>query len=81
MNSQQAAEQFVDLWVQAKQMKEGEYWIAAQLGITRQAVNFKANRLRAQGVRLPGLKFKNAVTSKLDVAALNRRIKEARVKM
>jgi hypothetical protein len=63
-------EAFVRIWIQAKLNNEGVQWIAAQLGISHQAVTNRANYLRGRGVKLPKL-LRNQIPD-TEVTRLNR---------
>jgi biotin operon repressor len=49
-------ETFVRKWVEAYKDSRNQAWIAEELGLSRQAVSAKAQRLRSRGVQLPKLK-------------------------
>lgn len=65
--------EFIKLWMAAKNSDQSIEDIADSLGVTKQAVSFKASRLRSWGVTLPPLKYK--VQNPYNVNELNDLIK------
>lgn len=68
------AEQFVRLWNEAVENREGISWIANTIGCSDQTVHSMANTLRKQGVRLPNIR--RTFVETVDVKTLNRLIAE-----
>lgn len=68
MNDQKDAEKFVRAWMKAKKLGKTEIWIAEKMGVSRQAVNQKANRLQVAGIALPPL---SPYESRLNIVKLN----------
>lgn len=65
--------QFVQLWVEAYKNREGQAYIADRLGVSRQNVNSRGNRLRLMGINLPPL---TARLSNNQIAELNNIIED-----
>ena len=68
------AEQFVRLWNEAVEKREGIQWIARTIGCSDQHVHSMAASLRKQGVNLPDIR--RTFVETIDVKTLNRLIAE-----
>lgn len=68
------AEQFVRLWNEAVENRNGISWIAHTVGCSDQTVHVMANSLRKQGVELPNIR--RTFVETVDVKKLNRLIAE-----
>ena len=67
-------EELVHLWLQAYRERRSAIWVAGKLGVSRQRVYQKVNKMRAEGVALPSLTTSSK--SELDVEGLNKIIRE-----
>lgn len=68
------ADQFVRLWMEAVENREGVSWIAKTIGCSDATVHIMASNLRKQGVILPNIRRTFVETIK--VADLNKLIRE-----
>ncbi len=67
-------EQFVRLWLEAVENREGISWIANTIGCSDQHVHMMAGALRKSGVELPSIR--KTFVEAIDVNQMNKLIKE-----
>lgn len=60
------AEEFVRLWMEAVENRQGISWIAKTIGCSDQTVQIMASNLRKQGVELPNIRRTFVETVKVD---------------
>lgn len=68
------AEQFVRLWIEAVENREGISWIARTIGCSDQTVHIMANNLRKNGVALPSIR--RTFVETINVNEVNKLIKQ-----
>lgn len=60
------AEDFVRLWMEAVENRNGISWLANTIGCSDQTVHIMASNLRKQGVNLPNIRRTFVETVKVD---------------
>jgi hypothetical protein len=68
------AEDFVRIWMEAVENRNGISWIASTIGCSDQTVNVMASNLRKHGVILPNIR--RTFVETIDVKAMNKLISD-----